>query len=733
MAGGVREPGNFQSGFSTLRFDVCTGEMLHLGDAQPYLFHGLAFCPDSKAMVSVHSDATIRLWDAELGRVVRQWTGHQRETRTCAVSPDGKLLATGGDDGRIMIWNPLTGRRVTAFSAHGGNRVWRLCFARDGKVLASSGNNGFVNLWETGSWTCLHRIPLAVSWNAFVALSPDGRLVAAAGLDNRLSIWESATGKLLHDLAGHKSKVVDALFAPDGKTLTSTSDDGSTLVWDLTRLPLPVPHAKPGLPLPPGALGRLGTPAFREDAAVWPAAFSPDGKMLAVASGTPEELKRTVSLWEVAGGKRLRQFHSEFSIRCLMFSHDGTILSGACGGQVICWDSATGQRLQLFNQSADFLAFSPTDSLLAAAADYSQGGTESAIGLWNVTTGKEVLRFPPSKEPIRMLAFSLDGTCLFSSNAPQLTREEPRGPTKVQRWDLKTGKQDGEWVCDSFPWTHSPDGKRLARWSFDVCQDGWLSPDGRTRAACLEDGIQLSDAKTGKRPHILPGVEPLSFSADGRYLATKDHASGGRIVRLWETATGKEWRPVPGHQSAVQALALSPDGRVAATGGADGLVQLWRTSNQQPLARFAGHTHKITRVAFSPDGRLVASGDASNTVFLWEASSGKEHSRFTLPAPKVETGGESGVTSLAFTPDGRRLLAGTAGGELRCWSLGSLQQVCFRKGDQQDPRSMPFSGWPTPGPVGATKKRNPETTRGDNPDPGNKDGQGTVSDRAGRG
>ncbi len=290
-----------------------------------------------------------------------------------------------------------------------------------------------------------------------------------------------------------------------------------------------------------------------------------------------------------------------------------------------------------------------------------------------------------------MLAFSLDGTCLFSSNAPQLTREEPRGPTKVQRWDLKTGKQDGEWVCDSFPWTHSPDGKRLARWSFDVCQDGWLSPDGRTRAACLEDGIQLSDAKTGKRPHILPGVEPLSFSADGRYLATKDHASGGRIVRLWETATGKEWRPVPGHQSAVQALALSPDGRVAATGGADGLVQLWRTSNQQPLARFAGHTHKITRVAFSPDGRLVASGDASNTVFLWEASSGKEHSRFTLPAPKVETGGESGVTSLAFTPDGRRLLAGTAGGELRCWSLGSLQQVCFRKGDQQDPRSAALS------------------------------------------
>src|SRR5262249_54724572 len=151
------------------------------------------------------------------------------------------------------------------------------------KLLASTGDNGFANLWEIGTWNCLRRFPLRVLSGTFLPLSPDGRLVAANSSDNRLSIWETATGKLLHELSGHKSKVTDALFAPDGKTLNSTSVDGTTLVWDLAKVPpLAAPPAEPVLPaLPPGALGRLGTPAFQGDGGVWVAGFSPDGKLLA--------------------------------------------------------------------------------------------------------------------------------------------------------------------------------------------------------------------------------------------------------------------------------------------------------------------------------------------------------------------------------------------------------------------------------------------------------------------
>ncbi|KAL5640139.1 hypothetical protein ACGC1H_007430 [Rhizoctonia solani] len=139
-------------------------------------------------------------------------------------------------------------------------------------------------------------------------------------------------------------------------------------------------------------------------------------------------------------------------------------------------------------------------------------------------------------------------------------------------------------------------------------------------------------------------------------------------------------------ESAVNSVAISPDGNRMASGSDDGSVGVYDMHTGAVVAGpFQGHTDMVWSVAFSPDGRHIASGSADNTVIVWDAFTG----RIVTGPLKKHT---SVVHSVDFSPDGRHLVSGSSDKTIIVWdtytgaiTLGPLE------GHSEDIMSVAFS------------------------------------------
>jgi WD40 repeat protein len=60
-------------------------------------------------------------------------------------------------------------------------------------------------------------------------------------------------------------------------------------------------------------------------------------------------------------------------------------------------------------------------------------------------------------------------------------------------------------------------------------------------------------------------------------------------VKLWDVATGKECGGWKARSLSIEAVAVSPNGKVLATGGEDAMVRLWGLATGRELAVLKGH------------------------------------------------------------------------------------------------------------------------------------------------
>jgi WD40 repeat protein len=82
-------------------------------------------------------------------------------------------------------------------------------------------------------------------------------------------------------------------------------------------------------------------------------------------------------------------------------------------------------------------------------------------------------------------------------------------------------------------------------------------------------------------------------------------------------------RTLKGHLTWIYALAISPDGRLLASGGYDKTIRIWNLSSGQLLYAIKAHGDAIDSLVFSQDGKTLVSGSWDNRVKLWNPNTGK--------------------------------------------------------------------------------------------------------------
>jgi WD40 repeat protein len=515
-------------------------------------------------------------------------------------------------------------------------------------LMAVAGADGTLNLWNVaapGTPVLVdHLVPANGDVPLYVtAFSPDGTTLAAAGAGQQVRLWNisnPASPVPLPTLTGPTSTIYSVAFSPDGKTVAAGSADGSAWLWS--------GQATAGQPLPSTAGAATG--------AVNSVAFGLDGRVLATGSADGR-----VRLWSLAasGKPQLADTLSgpADAVSGVAFSPAGELAAASHDDKAWLWKvsfatvtkkvkaakgkpkTVTSTALQAAadgtladaTNAANAVSFSPDGTMLAA------GTSEGSVLVWTVA-GHSLLARIPAPQPVTSVTW--DGAGRVADSGADGTATIWTLPTPVLLTNNKAASV-----------AYSPNGSVIAV--------------GGTN-------VELRNAATHAllATQALPGVNGLSFSPDGRYLAA---ALDTGMVQVMEAATlapvGDAFRVTA--SGSAESVAFSPDSQVLATGSDDGSVRSFSMANPgHPalLSKVRDSTAQVYTVAFAPDGTTLAAASTDDKTWLWNVSN---------PASPQRAGtaldGLSGYAiALAFSPDSKLLAVGSADKTVHLWNVANL-------------------------------------------------------------
>ena len=288
------------------------------------------------------------------------------------------------------------------------------------------------------------------------AISNDGLHAAVGTGGGEIVVIDAVSGKARWRKLEHEGGVLALAFSPQEPVLATGGQDGRACLF--------------------GATGQLLAQLPGKGGWVNHLAWSPDGRLLATASG------RVARLWTNAGAARLETAPHPSTVAGIAWHKDAREFATSCYGGVHLWslESQTQTRHLAWKGSLISLAWSPDGKVIAC------GSQDSSVHFWRLATGNDSeMRGYPSKP--KTIAWDAASTMLATAGDATITiwKFSGKGPEGKRPQQLEGHKA----LCTALAF--APRGGRLASGAQDTGILLWEPQRGSKplRYAFLEDEI----------------------------------------------------------------------------------------------------------------------------------------------------------------------------------------------------------------------------------------------------